>query len=166
MNKKFPNTEEVILDKSIVLLKKEGLNFSVDSLVSSLHISKKTVYRYYHSKEDLALALFKRAYQQFEDEITKKDPSLHSLLVTYLKSLQFSRGDLFNRYSLNDQTKAYSDKLQDQLYISLCQVLVACDYAKPVSIKGFRLVLEGSLLEISKSQDIDQGIDSLIALVF
>lgn len=45
--------KEAIVEKSVELFKKEGFDFKLDEVAKELHISKKTIYRYFPSKEDI-----------------------------------------------------------------------------------------------------------------
>ena len=62
-----------ILEASICGLQKEGLRFSVDTIAKKLKISKKTVYKFFPSKEDLAIAVYEKFY---DDIIPKIDNAL------------------------------------------------------------------------------------------
>ena len=46
-----------ILEVSVCGLQREGLRFSVDSIARELKISKKTVYKFFSTKEELAVAV-------------------------------------------------------------------------------------------------------------
>ena len=51
------NTSEVIIEASIQYLAEYGCKFSIDDMVKSLEMSKRTFYRYFESKEVLLIAL-------------------------------------------------------------------------------------------------------------
>ena len=51
-----------IIAESIKNLQNEGLKFSVDTLAEKLKISKKTIYKYFPTKEALALAMYEKYY--------------------------------------------------------------------------------------------------------
>ena len=53
---------EKIICESINSLRLEELRFSVDSLAEKLKISKKTIYKYFSNKEELAVAIYQRYY--------------------------------------------------------------------------------------------------------
>lgn len=47
-----------IIEESITSLQQEGLRFSVDTLAERLKVSKKTIYKYFPTKEVLAYAIY------------------------------------------------------------------------------------------------------------
>ena len=78
--------KEKIIKESIVSLRTEGLKFSVDTLAERLKISKKTVYKYFPTKEDLARAIYEEYYKDAlakADSISKSDDvdKLYQLLL-------------------------------------------------------------------------------------
>lgn len=51
------NIRERIIEQSLVYMAKDGCRFSVDEMVKSMNMSKRTFYRYFESKERLFMAL-------------------------------------------------------------------------------------------------------------
>ena len=51
------NIRERIMEQSLVYMAKDGCRFSVDEMVKSMNMSKRTFYRYFESKELLFMAL-------------------------------------------------------------------------------------------------------------
>lgn len=103
--------KERIINKSIEFIHQEGLKFSVDDLATSLNISKKTIYKYFHSKEDLASAVYKKVFERNKEKIQSihmvNQNDLIEILNTYNECLKFINPNLFNRFSLNDSIKKY-----------------------------------------------------------
>ena len=52
-----------IIQEAIASLQKEGLRFSVDLLADRLSVSKKTIYKYFSTKESLAVAMYDQYYE-------------------------------------------------------------------------------------------------------
>lgn len=99
-----------ILEVSIRGLQKDGLRFSVDTIAKELKISKKTVYKFFPSKEDLAVAV----YEKFYEEIGKKIDGLSEKNINavfpewldlYYTSYRMIREDVFNKFALNEAVK-------------------------------------------------------------
>ncbi|MGN0475083.1 MAG: TetR/AcrR family transcriptional regulator [Acutalibacteraceae bacterium] len=95
-----------IIDESIKSLQQEGLRFSVDSLAERLKISKKTIYKYFPTKEALAYAIYEKYYNDLQVEIKDvlqvSDPSMtEELLTCYFNSSKMVRKEIFNKYCLN-----------------------------------------------------------------
>lgn len=102
---------DAIIEESILSLQNEGLRFSVDTLASRLKISKKTVYKYFATKEELAVAVYEKFYKECAERlpvaVSRNDAAaVESLLQTYYKSYLMVREDVFNKYALNDVIKS------------------------------------------------------------
>ena len=57
-----------ILDAAVSLFDQKGLAFTVDDICNALHISKKTIYRYFKTKEDLLCALLDEGFTKIFEE--------------------------------------------------------------------------------------------------
>ncbi|MGM9642415.1 MAG: TetR/AcrR family transcriptional regulator [Eubacteriales bacterium] len=109
-----------IIYESIASLRREGLRFSVDTLAERLNVSKKTVYKYFSNKEELAFALYQRYYEELEARavLLAKDgsDSAHSqLLLLYFDAKSMTSGDIFNKYKLNEAVYSYTCEQNDDL---------------------------------------------------
>jgi AcrR family transcriptional regulator len=63
--------KQKILDLSAQLIQKYGLRkFTVDEIASGLKISKKTIYKYFNSKDDIIRAYFEASIQSDKDSIS------------------------------------------------------------------------------------------------
>lgn len=96
-----------IIEESIQSLQREGLKFSVDTLAEKLKISKKTVYKYFPTKEALAYAIYERYYTDLKDEIKhlvlkKEKITEKELLLCYFASAKMAYKEIFNKYCLNE----------------------------------------------------------------
>lgn len=72
------NVRERILEEAVVLFKENGFDFRLDDLAKELHISKKTIYKYFDSKEDIFQVFIKESFDsvhQTQKEIFD-DPTL------------------------------------------------------------------------------------------
>lgn len=117
-----------IIGESIQSLRQEGLRFSVDTLAERLNISKKTIYKYFPTKEALAFALYERYYTEIivQAEWLMKENSdyTHSkLLSLYFDGKSMTSADIFNKYKLNEALCAYTaeqnEKLLEMIFSSL-----------------------------------------------
>ena len=64
------DVRSLIIKESANSLKTEGLKFSVDTLSAKLKISKKTVYKYFSSKQELAIAVYDYFYNDVNSRIS------------------------------------------------------------------------------------------------
>ena len=162
--------KDKIIEKSIELLSKNGLKFSVDDLASSLSISKKTIYKYFSSKEELAMAvytdIFSKARKAFDKYITdKKVTDLYSALFTYMNVVFFCREELFNRFSLNDSMAEYANQTKKHLYSALEEYLSLIGLGNLTSNKAFPIMLDASLEQISIREDKEDLLGDLISIL-
>lgn len=98
--------KDQIIEASIRSLQQEGLRFSVDVLAEKLRISKKTVYKYFPTKEALAYAMYEKYYldlnSKIQDMTRENENSLpEDLLCCYFDSAKMVRKEIFNKYCLN-----------------------------------------------------------------
>ena len=116
-----------IIAESIASLRQDGLRFSVDSLAEKLRISKKTVYKYFPSKEALALALydvyFSEAISRATSIAQSSAPSVTDLLHLYYDAKVMVRSEIFNKYRLNESIHSYVSERNDALWQTVSEVL-------------------------------------------
>ena len=55
-----------IIEAAIKVFQKHGLKFTMSDVAKSLHISKKTIYQYYASKEELLLAMLNNGFEKIQ----------------------------------------------------------------------------------------------------
>ena len=137
---------EKILDEAEKLLFIKGVKFTVDDICSSLGISKKTVYRYFTSKNDLAKALYTRLFDRymallllnpFDTYETKYD-----FIITYEKLLYVGSSDVLKMYSLDDDFMTLLDKYYEKIRslfvtkISHINLTLATNYAFPLMVES------------------------------
>ena len=129
--------KEKIIKESIVSLRTEGLKFSVDTLAERLKISKKTVYKYFPTKEDLARAIYEEYYKDAlakADSISKSDDvdKLYQLLFVYYRSKYMTRKELFNKYALNATIQSFVEEKQRQIWAIMENALIGTQEEKEV----------------------------------
>lgn len=54
--------KQQIIDECIALFNEKGCRFTLDDIVNSLRVSRKTIYKYFLSKEDIFKAIIDEAY--------------------------------------------------------------------------------------------------------
>ncbi|MGM9970324.1 MAG: TetR/AcrR family transcriptional regulator [Anaeroplasma sp.] len=109
--------KEIIIEKAIESLRREGLKFSLDTLAKDLKISKKTIYKYFSNKEILAKELYDEYYKKMilktNNSIEKKE-----LLLIYYDSFIMSADWIFNKFKLNNIKKIVDNK-NNELWSSI-----------------------------------------------
>lgn len=103
--------KEDIIKLSIKYLKKDGLKFNLDLIAHDLKISKKTIYKYFKDKEDLALNVYSYYFDTLDTKINKiinsNNIDLIKILDLYYESLIMTREDMFNKFNLNSSCLNY-----------------------------------------------------------
>lgn len=134
-----------IIAESIASLRQDGLRFSVDSLAEKLRISKKTVYKYFPSKEALALALydvyFSEAISRAASITQSSAPSITDLLHLYYDAKVMVRSEIFNKYRLNESIHSYVSERNDALWQTVSEALFPAASAEEQ--KTIRIIVDG-----------------------
>ena len=162
--------QEAIIQASIESLRQEGLKFSVDTLSNKMKISKKTVYKYFPSKEALALALYEKyfsdAVEQAKKLIDKNTEGSHrELLKIYFDSKVMTRSNIFNKYKLNQTVYAYTTRKTDSLW----DILAMSFYGEKSDTekKSLRIIADGSFEKLCNlGLSPDDIIKSLVDLLW
>lgn len=141
-----------IIRASIENLRREGLKFSVDTLTAQLKISKKTVYKYFPDKEALAVAIYEKYYADAAEQAKKlaaEGPaSRHALLALYYDAKIMTRGEIFNKYMLNQTLLAYTAERNHALWETLC---TSFGQRSPEELAALRIIVDGSLEKLCGS---------------
>ena len=117
--------KERIINESIESLRREGLKFSIDTLAERLNISKKTVYKYFSNKEELAFALYRKYFADAKEQAKRlaQENSLSArkqLLHLCLDAKYLTCVDIFNkkaRVFKDSQTPEVDDNGKHQLQL-------------------------------------------------
>ena len=135
-----------IIEESIRSLQQEGLRFSVDTLAEKLKISKKTVYKYFPTKEALASAMYERYYADLKTEIQhllqKNDPAEEELLRCYFDSAKMVRKEIFNKYSLNHVIGDFAMQHHRDVWNTIKRNL--CSEMTDTEAEVYKLILDGA----------------------
>lgn len=137
--KSYP-MKNLIIEKSIENLRKEGLKFSVDDLAAQLAISKKTIYKYFPDKESLAFAMYEKYYADARKEVAEivknSNDIRFDLLKLYFDSKKMTRADIFNKYALNRSVSSFAKQKEDELWNSICPYLYEGDDVARIIVDG------------------------------
>ena len=139
--------KEKIIDESLHSLRQEGLRFSIDILAEKLKVSKKTIYKYFSTKEELAYAMYEKYYRELTKKITdviyNNIPSKEEeLLLCYFDSAGMVCTEIFNKYSLNRSVGSYA--LQQHRKIWNLIVPYLCENMSQDETETYKLIVDGS----------------------
>ena len=109
----FRNMKNKIIDITLKNLQKYGLRFSVDDIAKELKISKKTVYKYFSTKEDLAISVYDKFYSDIlmeSEQIfsVKSNDFFKKALQLYYASICMVRNEIFNKFMLNTSIRDFA----------------------------------------------------------
>lgn len=159
-----------IIQASIESLRQEGLKFSLDVLSDKLKISKKTVYKYFPDKEELATALYEKYYsdvsEQAKELILKNTEQSHrELLLLYFDSKVMTRNEIFNKYKLNSAIYTYTAKKADSLWELISASF--CGAVSEADRNALRIIVDGSLEKLcSDGSNLSAVIERLVSLLW
>lgn len=154
-----------IIRESIISLRQEGLRFSIDSLADRLRISKKTVYKYFPDKETLALALYEKYFDDTAEQAEKLleacgRSSRVALLRLYYDAKVMTRGEIFNKYKLNETIYAYVSERSNTLWETVSSAFSA---ASAEERKTLRIILDGTLEKLCTVQENSEAVIERLA---
>lgn len=159
-----------IIRESIASLRKEGLRFSIDTLAEKLNISKKTIYKYFPTKEALAFALYQRYYADIKAQAVRlaaeNSAASHlELLTLYFDAKSMTSSDIFNKYKLNEALYAYTTEQNDDLWEIIFSSL---DDSTPKQDKiSLRIIVNGSFEKLCNEKKAPDGvIDKLVNILW
>lgn len=161
---------ERIIAESIKNLQNEGLKFSVDTLAEKLKISKKTIYKYFPTKEALALAMYEKYYScsinRAKDMLAKEETDVHpALLHLYYDSKKMIRREIFNKYTLNEIISSYALGQNDILWS-----LISSTFKNPFFTNDketARTIVDGTFEKLCNTQQSpDTVIERLVCILW
>ena len=142
-----------ILSQALQSLHTEGLRFSVDVLAARMKISKKTIYKYFPTKEALALAIYEQYYAAVSETMARllatPECDRVRLLRAYYDAKQISREEIFNKYNLNNVIRAYTAAQNDKLWAMAGSVL--CASLNPGQALAARVIVDGAFERLCRT---------------
>ena len=158
--------KDTIIKCSILGLQRNGLRFSIDEIARALKISKKTIYKYFATKEDLAIEIYKTFYGEALDRMHALEgelPQKHTatqMLTVYYRSHCMVRGEIFNKYSLNDNIRALALSNHDQIKARIEACLPQTEKA------ALMVIIDGSLQALCEHKaEEEKVIEKLVSLI-
>lgn len=164
-------TEQKIMNAAASLFAEKGLRFTMQELASSLHMSKKSIYKLYDNKEDLMIRLIEDGFTMIHEQ---KNRIIASDLNTVdkLKQEMIALPDQFamiNWFRLNELQEKYpraAARLQDELNrnwegdFALMDEGIAKGELRPFNKSLFKLMFTATVESFLRSEQIAEGIIS------
>lgn len=157
--------KDAIVRRSIEELQRRGLRFSIDEVAKSLKISKKTVYKYFASKEDLAVEIYRTYYQDalrrisVAENVRTRDRAMQ-IITEYYRSHCMVRDEIFNKYALNENIRrlALTDHARIGAYVK--SLLPASD------ADALMIVVDGTLRELCGNRREEKKVLERLVILF
>lgn len=150
--------KDIIIKRSISKLQREGLRFSIDEVAKSLKISKKTIYKFFSKKEELAVAIYKTFYEDAINQIEliknshSQTGTAAQMLTVYFQSHCMVREDIFNKYSLNDNIRILAQESHNKIRACIEKELPQAD--KEMAM----IIIDGSLQRLCETKEHEKEV--------
>lgn len=144
---------DAIIECSISELQRDGLKFSIDRVAKSLKISKKTIYKYFATKKELAVAIYSTFYEKALAQMQEfyrgclDENDAAQMLEVYFQSFCMIRKDIFNKYALNENVYLFAKSNHDKIGLLLKNHLPQSDRA------AFAVIIDGSLQRLCEVKE-------------
>ncbi|MEG0978061.1 MAG: TetR/AcrR family transcriptional regulator [Bacilli bacterium] len=162
--------KEKIINLTITNIRSEGLKFSIDTLAKELKISKKTIYKIFHGKEELALSVYEK---YFVDCVLKtqtliknnKEKYKYELLCLYLDTFIMTNDDIFNKFKLNTSISNFAKEKQIEFWCLIKPYLLS-DQNKEKNIKIILDSVFSNAIKLKlKTKQINEIIEELMVIL-
>lgn len=164
------DVKTMIINESLELFNEKGYDFTLDELTSRLHISKKTIYKYFHGKEDIFREVILESFdsvhakqqEYYDDSSLSIEEKLVAILNTRSKyenlvSIEKTNGlqehypDLYVLLMKNYATQW--DKVEDLLHEGMDEKIFRSDLNVPLVenllIEGMQMMHRDNVLRKS-----------------
>ena len=141
------------------------MRFSIDDVATTLKISKKTIYKYFASKEELAVAIYEKYYhdadKQLQEMIAANENDLFKeLLLLYYQSFCMVRKEIFNKYALNKTIRERAMSCHEHIWQGIRSIL------PPQESEILKTIIDGAFEKFdNRKLSLTQMIEKLQRLV-
>lgn len=141
-----------IIKYSIELLQRDGLRFSIDDVAKALKISKKTIYKFFSTKERLAVEIYKTYYENALRSIEamakmQSTEVVAQMLDIYYRSHCMVREEIFNKYAINESIRDLAQKQHDRIRMFI-ENLTA-----PEDRSAIMVIIDGALRKLYENKN-------------
>lgn len=155
-NAMLDNPGAAVRTEAMKLFRRHGLHFTMQQVADGLHISKKTIYRVYPSKEALLLDMVDYAFEEIhrsKDEILRGNGTLEEKLRRVIIAMpeEYTALDLRQMKELEDKYPVVAARVRSQLEngweptMTLLEEAVEEKVIRPVSLEILREMIIASI---------------------
>ncbi len=148
--------DALVRTQAMQLFRQQGLHFTMQQLAEPLHISKKTIYTVYPSKEVLLLAMVDHAFENIhrcKQEILNSDGTLEEKLRAVIIAMpeEYTALDLRQMRELDEKYPAVAAQVRSHLEsgweptMNLLEQAMREGVIRPVSLQVLRQMITASI---------------------
>lgn len=148
--------DTVVRTQAMQLFRQQGLRFTMQQVAESLHISKKTIYTVYPSKEALLFAMVDHAFEDIhhcKQEILDSSGTLEEKLRAVIIAMpeEYAALDLQQMEELDEKYPAVAARVRSQLEtgweptMTLLEQAMSEGVIRPVSLPVLRQIITASI---------------------
>ena len=146
----------LVCAQAMLLFREQGLRFTMQQVAQQLHISKKTIYTAYHSKEKLLMDMVDRAFEKIhrcKQEILEGGGTLQEKLRAVIIAMpeEYAALDLQQMEELDEKYPAVAARVRFQLETGWEPTMALLEQAmregviRPVSLPVLRQMITASM---------------------
>lgn len=146
-----------IIKYSIEVLLRDGLRFSIDDVAKALKISKKTIYKIFPTKEQLAIEIYKAYYEDALREIEtiskiQSEANVAQMLDIYYRSHCMVREEIFNKYAINASIRDLAQTKHNNIRKFIENL------SAPADKSAIMVIIDGALQKLYENKDEEEKV--------
>ena len=146
-----------IIKSSIEILLRDGLRFSIDDVARTLKISKKTIYKYFSTKEQLAIEIYKTYYENALSKVEALSEMPHEdvaaqMLEIYYRSHCMVREEIFNKYAINASIRELAQTNHNRIRTFIENLPAPSDKS------AVMVIIDGALQKLYEEKDEEEKV--------
>ncbi|MCR5154760.1 MAG: TetR/AcrR family transcriptional regulator [Lachnospiraceae bacterium] len=178
-------TRDKVMNAIVEEFKEKGLKFTMDDVANNLHMSKKTLYKFYESKEEMLLDLadysfadIKRAEREIVDDATLDTVEKIRKIIVVLPD-RYKNIGLSNLYQLKDKYPNVYVKVEKYLSTDWDQTIALIEKGmnegriRKVSVPVLKAMVESTMAHFMADSGVlkdngisyEEGLNKLIDIV-
>jgi len=155
------NIQQDILTTTLELFNDKGLDFTMDDIAQSMHIAKKTIYRFFSSKEDLLIALLDYGFENIQKEkqkILSSDASIAKRLEQVMIAMpkQYAKIDFRVLSSLKDTYPQVYIRLNEHLENDWEPIIKLINEIRKINTFIFRQIITATFEQLLSTDELQE----------
>lgn len=156
--------KNAVIQCAIGELQRNGLRFSIDEVARTLKISKKTIYKYFATKEQLAVEIYKTFYEDARHKLEivsgkQSEDAVRQMLEIYYQSHCMTGDEIFNKYALNGQIRSLAQTNHNRIG-TLIENLFA-----PEDRAACMIIVDGALHQLCENKGEEEKVISRLVTI-